>query len=59
MNAQIENVIEPTFAELAQLADALWDDDKFAAASRIYLQAAALSRRHRFYTHEATALLFA
>jgi hypothetical protein len=57
--ADLRNVDEPTFAELAQLADALWDDDKFAAASRIYLQAAEKARRWRLYAHEATALHFA
>lgn len=57
--ADLRNVDEPTFAELAQLADALWDEQRFSAAAQIYLQAAEKARRWQLYGHEATALHFA
>jgi hypothetical protein len=59
MRTDIANVIEPTFAELAQLADALWNEERYAAAARIFLQAAEVARKQRLYASETTALLFA
>jgi ribosomal protein L7/L12 len=59
MRTDIANVTEPTFAELAQLADALWNEQRYSAAARIFLQAAAVARKQRLYASETTALLFA
>jgi hypothetical protein len=59
MRTDIANCTAPTFSELAQLADALWIEQRYAAAARIFLQAAEVARQQRHYTSETTALLFA
>lgn len=51
--------MEPTFADLAQLADACSDSGEYIAAARIYQTLAEQARRERRYGAEATALLFA
>jgi hypothetical protein len=59
MRTDIANCTAPTFSELAQLADALWIEQRYAAAARIFLQAAEVARREQRYVAESTALLFA
>jgi hypothetical protein len=59
MRTDIANVHRTDLRELAQLADALWNEQRYAAAARIFLQAAAVARREQRYTSETTALLFA
>jgi hypothetical protein len=59
MRTDIANCTAPTFSELAQLADALWIEQRYAAAARIFLQAAEVARHDQRYVAESTARFFA